>query len=311
MKAESVTNPPAAATHPYAVSAGVRLGSNLELDLVESEVRLPFAETCTLRIVKEQANPREEALFIKRITVELEAFATAGEAERAGKALVLSILWVAASQRATIAFDRWTGDYPFAVRDPTRSRGLEFRADVRVHSTITPEGFAAIAGEAFKLGRDFDRSVLTSMEFYASARMESTERARFIGLMTALEALSVQRDYGEDVAAVLDRLASELEHSPPLAGEDKEQVRGSLASRVRQLRQESVRQAIIRVVKDYVGDRDTIRFIDQAYGVRSKILHEGLRATDLHELTNRVEDVLRQIYSTLLSLPPVRPTSAE
>ena len=144
----------------------------------EDEVRLPFAETSTIRIVKEQANPREQAIFIKRVTVDLEAFSSAGEAERAGKLLVVSILWVAASKRVTIAFEKWTGDYPFAVRDRTLSAGISVRAEGRVYSTVKSEEFSSIAGGAFKLGKDFGPHVLTSMEFYASARMESTERAR-------------------------------------------------------------------------------------------------------------------------------------
>src|SRR5260221_10048078 len=137
------------------------------------------------------------------------------------------------------------------------------------------------------------------MEFYASARSESTERACFIGLMTALEALSVQRDYGDEIAALLADLSTELEGLPLLAGEEKASLRSSLSSRLRQLRQESVRQAIIRTVKDHINDPDTIRFVDEAYGVRSKILHEGLRAPELHIFTQRLEEIMRQLYSAM------------
>jgi len=126
--------------------------------------------------------------------------------------------------------------------------------------------------------------------------------------MTALEALSLQRDYGEELAGILADLASQLEASPLLAGADKATLRSSLSSRMKQLRQESVRQAIIRTVKDYVDDCDVTRFIDEAYGVRSKILHEGVKAPELHALTHQVEDVMRQIYSAMLGLPLDRPT---
>ena len=304
------TPPPAPlpeTTHPYAVRVSLQLGSNVELDLSEDEIRLPFANDSSIRIVKEAANPREEAVFIKRISVDLEAFSSACEAERAGKILAVSILWVAASKRVTMAFEKWTGDYPFAVQDRTRSSGFSVRAEGRGFSTVKPEEFSTIAGEAFKLGKDFGPHVLASMEFYASARMESTERARFIGLMTALEALSVQRDYGDELAGVLEELATQLESSPVLAGTDKATLRTSLSGRLKQLRQESVRQAIKRTVMDYVGDRETVRFIDEAYGVRSKILHEGMRAPELYALTHRVEDVMRQIYSAMLDLPLDRP----
>jgi hypothetical protein len=298
-------------THPYAVRVSLVLGTNVELNMTEDEVCLPFTDDYTIRIVKEHANPREQAASLKRVTVDLEAFPSACEAERAGKLLTASVLWVAASKRVTIAFERRTGDFPFAVRDRTQSTGSSLRAEGRVHFNIMPEEFSSAAGGAYKLGIDVAPHVLTSMEFYASARMESTERARFIGLMTALEALSEQRDYGDEVARLLGELASRLEESPLLAGEGKAALRSSLSSRLKQLRQESVRQAIVRIVREHGGEQGTVRFVDEAYGVRSKILHEGFRASELHTLTDRLEDVMRQIYSAVLGLPldrPVYPT---
>lgn len=294
-------------SHPYAVRVSLRLGSNVELGLTEDEVLLPFADDYTLRVVQEHVNPREQVIFLKRITVHLEAFSSACEAERAGKLLAIAVLWVAASKRVTIDFERRTGDFPFAIRDRTQSSGISMRAEGRVHANVSPEEFSSIAGEAFKLGRDFPQHVLTSMEFYASARMESTERARFIGLMTSLEALSVQHDHGDEVAGLLGNLASQLEGSSLLAGDEKASLRNSLSSGLRQLRRESVRQAIIRTVTEHIGERDTLRFIDEAYKIRSKILHEGIRTPDLHTLTHRLEDVMRQIYSAMLGLPLNRP----
>lgn len=290
-------------THPYAVCVSLKLGSNIELDLNGDEGRFSFADDSTVRIVKEKASPREKANFVKRITVHLEAFSTACEAERAGKLFVLSLLWVAASKRVTIAFEKWTGDFPFAVRDRTRPSGFSCRGEGRVFYTVRPDELTSIAADAYRLGKDVAPNVLTSMEFYASARMEASERARFIALVTALEALSVQRDYGDDVASILAELAARLEASPSFAGEEKASMRNSLSGRIKQLRQESVRQAIVRTVQEHISDRETIRFVDEAYGVRSKILHEGLRAPEVHTLTHRLESVLRQVYSAILGLP--------
>ncbi|PLS80216.1 MAG: hypothetical protein CYG59_09170 [Chloroflexi bacterium] len=283
------------------------LGSNIELELSEDEARLPFADEYTMRIVKEHSNPREQAIFLKRVAIHLEAFPSASEAERAGKLLILSLLWVAASKRVTIAFGRWTGAFPFAIRDRTQSAGMSMHGELRTHFNVKPEEFSSVASEAYGLGKDVEPNVLTSMEFYASARMEVTERARFIGLMTALEALAMQRDYGDEIATLLANLASQLELAPALAGAEKASLRSSLSSRVKQLRQESVRQAIIRTLKQYVADKDIARFVDEAYGVRSKILHEGLKVAELHALTYRLEDIMRQIYAAILGLPLARP----
>ena len=105
------------------------------------------------------------------------------------------------------------------------------------------------------------------------------------------------------VAALLDNLASGLRSSAALSDEGLETIRDSLAGRVMELRRESVRQAILRTVGQELNDEAAVKFIDGAYGVRSKILHEGLRAVDLHELSNGVEAILRRMYSSIVGLP--------
>ncbi len=138
------------------------------------------------------------------------------EAEQAGKMLALSLLWVAASKQVTLTFERWTGNFPFSVRDRTKSAGMEMRAEGHPFREVKPEEFHAIAEKAFKLHVDVPPFLLTSMEFFAAARLEITERARFISLMTALEALSVQQDYGDEVSSLLTELSRQIESSPLL-----------------------------------------------------------------------------------------------
>lgn len=305
----SAPTPPPSSTHPYAVRVPLTLGNNVEIDLA-GEVCLPFAEGCTIRIVKEHTFPREDANGIKRVTAHLEAFPSASAAERAGTIFAASILWVAASKGVSIAFEGRTGDFPFSVRDRNRSEGMSARGEARGYFTMTPTELASIAEAAYRHVKDVPPHVLTSLEFFASARMESTERARFIALIVALEALSVQRDYAETLPklpALLDKLATRVEGAALLKGQQYESIRASLSSRLKQLRFESVRQAIVRTVKTHIKDKAAIKFVDDAYGIRSKILHTGLREPQLHELTHRLEGIMRQVYSSLLGLPLVRP----
>lgn len=289
-------------THPYAVKIELTLGSNIGLLMQDSELRFPFAEGHIIRFVKEHSNKREQANFLKRISVHLESFSSACAAEQAGKQLALSLLWVAASKRVTLTFDRWTGKYPFAIRDRTRSSGMEVRAEGHSYREVKPEELHAVAEEAYKSRIDVPADLLTSMEFFAASRLEITERARFISLMTALEALTIQQDYGDEIATLLDDLALRLERSPILVGEEKKSLRASLSERIKKLRRESVRQAIVRLIQQHIFDKEKFRFIEEAYGIRSKILHEGLKVDDLHSVTLRTEEILRQIYSSILGL---------
>lgn len=295
-------------THPYSVRMQLVLGSNIELVLDEDDIRLPFAGPYTLRVIRERTPPREEARDQTRIAVHLDAFSSASEAERAGRLLTTSILWFAAFKRVTIGFRKRTGDYLFAIRDRTRSPGITAEGEGRAFYKVTPAEIASVAEQAFKAEVDASQSVLISMEFFGAARLEGTQRARFISLITALEALAEQSDYGDEVGHVLIDIANHLDSHPTLQGPDKERLRASLSGRVKQLRRESVRQAILRTVREYVDDADTIVFVDDAYGLRSKMLHEGHHAAELPSLCNRLEAVLAQVYSKILRLP-LKPSS--
>ena len=141
------------------------------------------------------------------------------------------------------------------------------------------------------------------MEFFAAAGLEATGRAQFISLMTALEALAEQRDYGDEIGNIFADLARRIESEPLLQGPDNKPLRDSLSGRIRQLRQESVRQAILRTVREHVNDPKAAKFVDDAYGLRSKMLHKGQHVTELPELSRGLKNILIQMYSSVLKLP--------
>lgn len=298
---QALPQSPPDASHPYAIVIALTIGNNMELEQVEEMVIVPFPGG-VVRIVKEHTPQSDIAAGLKRVTVHLEAFETACAAERAGKLFALSLLWMAASNRVTVGFRKWMGELPFAVHDRTRPSGISVLAEGRAYFKIKPSEIANIASQVYEKGLEVETHVLTSMQFYAAARLEASEGARFITLMTALEALAVQKDYGDEVGELLDDLAKQLECSPVLADECTAPMRNSLASRLKQLRTESVRQAILRVVKTHIKEKESIRFVDDAYGVRSKILHDGMRTPELGRMTQRLEDIIRQIYASMFGL---------
>src|SRR4051812_11389371 len=89
---------PSELTHPYSVRFTMLLGSNVELDLAEDEVRVPFGKDQILIIKK----LKELANNVRTISLDVEAFSTACEAERAGTLMAFSLMWLAASKRITI-----------------------------------------------------------------------------------------------------------------------------------------------------------------------------------------------------------------
>lgn len=300
---------PSERTHPYTVHTALLLGSNIELLLDGDRVEVPFGGNCSVKFKKKHLSPRDQANYLTPVDIDLHAFSSASEADRAGKLFAFSLLWFAASSAVTISFRRRTGDYPFAVRDRTRGSLLSANATAFAFRRITPEALCSIAGQAFDIGRDVSPSLFTSMEFFAASRLETTDRACFVTMMTALEALATQSEYGDEVESLLSTLAQTVHESPIFSADDPDKMalRNSLSGRIRDLRRESVRQAIIRAVKSRITDENVFHFVDEAYAVRSKILHEGHRAEDLHSIIQRLESVMRQIYSAELGLPLATP----
>ena len=105
------------------------------------------------------------------------------------------------------------------------------------------------------------------MEIFSASQLEITNRARFISLITSLEALSLQKDYKEYTEHVKDKiddliLAIKCEDNIP------EKIRCSLIGKIkREMSVESVRQAILDVVLKNTSDTSNKKLFDEAGSV--------------------------------------------
>jgi hypothetical protein len=91
-----------------------------------------------------------------------------------------------------------------------------------------------------------------------------------------------------------------------------QETKNSLAGRLCQLREESIRQALLRLVRETIPtNSDAPRVIDNAYALRSEIIHNGMPAdldADLEAEGRAVAAVIRDIYASLLKQKLVRPS---
>ena len=136
------------------------------------------------------------------------------------------------------------------------------------------------------------------MELFASAGQESTERSRFIGLISSLEPLAELENYTDEMLGVIERFQGqikELKLSP--------NIKASLLGRIVNLSTESVRSAIRRVVKEALpDDSEALRIIEDAYNLRSRILHNGTTNADLNQKGREIEGVIRRIIASRIAL---------
>lgn len=233
-----------------------------------------------------------------RVRFEIEGFSTATAAEAGGRRLVSALLWTAIKLNFPVRVD-YRGYEPTAVFERLRSTGVQ----VSGFATVgwPPEKFLSEVHQAYGALPVPDPKVLLSMEIFAGARLESSERARFIACVSALEPLAEKQPLGSDVekfvAETLELLKAKIPERTP--------VRASLEGRIRQLRNESIRQAIKRMLSSSLpGDKAALRTVDDAYGLRSELVHSGRPDdldTDLEAEYQRVASVICKLYAQLLN----------
>lgn len=222
----------------------------------------------------------------------VEGFPTASDAEAAGMQLAQALLLCAVSLDFGLRLSYQSHEPP-TIFDRTLSTGFSVLATGYTHwpqEVVLSELWKAIEAPLK------DRRLLLSLELFASAALESNDRARFVMAVSALEPLAMQESLGSEVSSAVDALVQELVKHNAISSDVTESLRGRLL----QLKQESVRQALKRhCAKWFPAQTDAWKAIDRAYGLRSELLHEG-RPSDLDvlivEQTQIVSNFLRAIY---------------
>ena len=228
----------------------------------------------------------------RRYEVEVVGFPTASEAEEAGMKTAQALLLTAVSLNFGLRLNYHSHEPP-TIFDRTISTGMFGSGEA--FSSWPQEVVLDELNKALRTPLK-DRRLILSMELFVAAALESNDRARFVMAVSALEPLAAQADLGFDVACLVDDFAKTLDSSTAIPGDLKQSLRGRLL----QLKQESVRQALKRLCAQWMpGDKVAWKRLDQAYALRSELLHEG-RPNDLDILladeTIVVSNLLRRIY---------------
>jgi hypothetical protein len=144
------------------------------------------------------------------------------------------------------------------------------------------------------------------MELFASAGLESSERARVLALVSALEPLAALQSYGAAVDKFVSETRGALNENPGISAEMKENVRGQLDS----LRREPLGRAMRRIVAGLPAPADAVAIVSEAYELRNQIVLAG-RPTDpaanLHAIRRSLAGVIRSLYAARFARKLVTP----
>ena len=267
------------------------------------EVGVPLATGAVITLAPARKAPWDGG---RKYSLTLEGFATAAAAEAAGRRLVQAVLWMAVSSDAPVRLEYQSYE-PFSVFERTRSDGSS--CEICCEQFFPPNKiFGEIQGAYAEMAEP-DPALLLSMEVFSGARLEASDQARLLAIVSALEPLAEQRPLGADTDRFVEACLAKLKEASGLTSS----ARSSLEGRVSQLRRESIRQALRRVVQDALPARpEAVGVIEDAYALRSQIVHSGRPAdldVDLERESQRVSSIIREIYSSRLGRDLLRPTS--
>jgi hypothetical protein len=124
-------------------------------------------------------------------------------------------------------------------------------------------------------GARMSSELTLAYDVYASAMFQTSDEARFIVLMTAVEVLVPSRRRPDHLLTVIDELLERIKQSDSLAASEAE----TLANGIRTLKNESIRSsgrhlASRLTTRNYLG-RPATDFWAYAYGLRSAASHGG------------------------------------
>jgi hypothetical protein len=164
-----------------------------------------------------------------KFSLTLEGFPTAAAAEAAGRRLVQALLWTAVSMNFALRLEYTTYE-PTAIFDRTRSGGAQVQGFGTVGWSV--DRVVEELRESYAELAEPDPPVLLSMEIFAGARLEISQRARFLAIVSALEPLTGHPLLAPEVVAFVDSCVTRLDEDPAISPG----VRASIRSRLQDLR---------------------------------------------------------------------------
>ncbi len=118
--------------------------------------------------------------------------------------------------------------------------------------------------------------------------------------VSAIEPLFEKKDAAPCVVKWVDLALRGLEQVTAMTP-DEIKLLNDFRSRIGGNKTESKKAAVRRIVAEaFPGDEETVDFADDAYDLRSQIVHDGKRPPGLEAAHRRFTEIMRRVYSLRL-----------
>lgn len=265
-------------------------------DLSSVNTSLLWDQDYILRLETQKIHPQLEDAGATGYRLIIEATDTACDAEKLGVKLAYALLSIAIDKHWGMSLSWPDSPLPCRVIDRTASIGATMQGFGSVSSRINVSDFITGLEKYFTHHSNVPYSLLLSMELCASSHFENNNRSKLIMLVSAFEALAIQKDLSCELGSLLDDLKSivndfDIEDSS---------IKDSLLGQIGNLRRESIRRALKRLLNNAGLNEDDCKFVEEAYQARSKIVHEGHRVAELSLINSRLNSLLIKVYEAKL-----------
>lgn len=282
------------AKRPYGVKVRIHLQTAGSIGDVQ-DVCVSLDTGAFLSIAPTRTAPWEGG---KKYIVTLEGFPTAASAEASGRRLVQALLWMAVSVDVPLRLEYLSYE-PASVFERNQCTGSICEGYCEVG--YAPNVVLGELQEAYELLKEPNEKLLLSLEIFCAARLESSQRAVFLAVVSALEPLAQQAPLGEAV----DQFVAECKEQVKASIAIPQELRASLLGRLDQLRRESIMQALRRLARDTLPNQpEAPAAIEEAYALRSQLIHNGVPADldiDLERESRTISAIIRDIYANVLN----------
>jgi len=137
-----------------------------------------------------------------------------------------------------------------------------------------------------------DPRIALACDLYTGSFFEKSFAAQFIALITVLEVLKDRDSVSLEVIRLIDDWLSQIDR---LEDVEANSFRGQL-ERMKQL---SISRGIGRMIARHLGE-DRAREIQELYGIRSTLVHDGKIPADLENRLQRAQCIVRELLISIL-----------
>lgn len=292
----------------YAIRLRFLLPPGQRLHHAEQVIEIPLDDGRSLKLTAVGGGPIEET---HNLVVRTGGFSSEAEALEFGKRLkrALRISFAQLSYGVDLGNDSATTGVGQVVRDRARGMGFVLSGDVHglcVFPEEPPVTCISCRGsgqvyrpiddlsmrckEAFRHDVAITPRQELGLELFSLSHFETSLRARFLTLFSAIESVIELKQRSHDARAHVDELVKMTQACSLLGAEERNQLVSALGN----LRSESIATACRGYVADHGNEKDSDLW-KQCVPVRNELLHRGETSANLAALVPQLSNVVSSV----------------